>query len=259
MLHWFKFHSKVMAPVPATDMYRKRQPGRGHPEECPPLRAACAYGFDVLTSFPMTFLRDDESGGWRLETPVNVQADWAWAPPDSEPAVPQTQINAWFWEKGQQVPHVISDDVFDLLRNQVKLCTWLFLKTDPDELLWIGDIPNRFRPWRAYTAIVDADLYSASYPWHCVLEFDRREERIHIPEGEPICRLMTVPRGNFVAAEMSGEEFSEYFATGQEWLAKNSKPSGTMSDSPSTDELSDITGRYARVARRSSFSVRPAE
>ncbi|MSR74444.1 MAG: hypothetical protein EXS14_03085 [Planctomycetes bacterium] len=249
MLHWFKFHAGVRAPVPAQDVYRKRPPGRGHPEECPPLRAACGYGFDVLTSFPLTFIRDDANGGWILEKPISVSADWAWAPDENGAAPPQSQVNAWFWERGQTVPHVITDDVFDTLRNQVKLCTWLFLKTDPGELLYIGDIPNRFRPWRAYSAIVDADLYPASYAWHCVLELDRREERIHIPEGEPICRIMTVPRGEFVAAEMDGEAFGEYFAAGQKWLADNAKPGA--------EELSDITGRYARLAKRSSFSVRP--
>lgn len=248
MLHWFRFHASVLPPQPARATYRIRPSGRGHPEECPPLRAACCYGFDVCATFAMTFLRNDTEGGWKLEAPVELEADWAWAPEGHAPAAPQIQVNAWFWERGQQVPHVISDDAFPLLRDQVKLSTWLYLRTDPDELLCITDIPNHFRPWRAYTALVDADAYPASYPWHCVLELDRRMERIHIAAGEPICRIFTVPRAAFVAQEMSGEEFGAFFEAGQEWLAEHGKTT--------QEDLTDITGAYARLMRPAKFSVR---
>jgi hypothetical protein len=241
MLHWFKFHASVRDPEPARDILRKLPPGRGHPEECPPLRAANGFGFDVLTSFDMTFTRQKE-GGWKLEQPVTLTADWAFAPVDHEPAEPQSQVNAWFWEQGQTVPHRITDDVFPLLRNQVKVSTWLYLTTDPGELLCITAIPNHWRPWRSFTALVDADRYDASYPWHCVLELDPRESQIHIPAGEPICRLYAVPRQDQVAREMSPDAFGDYFLRGQEWLAQ-ARHGGD-------DELADITGRYAKLMQR---------
>ena len=49
-------------------------------------------------------------------------------------------------EKGQKLPHVISDNVYKVIRNQVKISTYLFLKTDPNELLYMTDVPNLVRP-----------------------------------------------------------------------------------------------------------------
>ena len=57
-----------------------------------------------------------------------------------------TQQYAWFWQKGQKLPHPISDNVFSQIRNQVKVSSYLFLKTDPNELLLMTDIPNISRP-----------------------------------------------------------------------------------------------------------------
>lgn len=246
MLHWFKFNASVRDPEPARDILRKVPPGRGHPEECPPLRAANGFGFDVCTSFDMTFTRLDE-GGWKLEKPVTLEADWAFAPPGHKPAPPQSQVNAWFWPQGQELPHKITDDAFPLLRNQVKISTWLYVHTDPGELLCIKGIPNHWRPWRSFTAIVDADQYAVSYPWHCVLELDAREKEIHIPAGEPICRMYAVPRMDQVAREMSGEEFGAFFARGQAWLAE-ARHGGD-------DDLADIRGRYAKLMQRVKFHV----
>lgn len=248
MLHYFKFRADVCAPVPAREAYVRHEGGRGWPEECPPLRAANGFGWDVLVTHPMTFHRQDD-GTWRLEGEVEVEADWAFQPEDdSPPDAPLTQKNAWFWDRGQTVPHVITDDVWPLLVNQVKVSTYLFLATDPNELLVIGDIPNLPRPYRALTAIVDADWYAASYPWHCVLELDAGQERIEIPAGTPLCRLLTVRRDTYFAQEMTAEAFDAFFRRGQDWLARHGKgpPSGMM----------DITGSYGRQRLKSRFVVR---
>ena len=55
MLHYFKFRQDLLDPVPARDVYLKRARGKGWPEECPPIRAANAFGFDVLANFTVTF------------------------------------------------------------------------------------------------------------------------------------------------------------------------------------------------------------
>jgi hypothetical protein len=85
----------------------------------------------------------------------------------------------------------------------VKVSTFLFLSTDPNELLLITDIPNLQRPFRVLTALIDTDWYPASYPWHCVLELNAAEKRIVVPRGTPLCRLMTVRRDHYFAREMS--------------------------------------------------------
>ncbi len=260
MLHYFKFRSDLPSPAPARDVYHKRAAGRGWPDECPPLRAANAFGWDVLTAFDMSF-KKRRDGTWRLAKEVEIATDWTWEPPGTEHShagdhehgdgcdhgVPLTQRNAWFWEKGQKLPHPISDDVYEQLKNQVKVSTWLFLFTDANELLQISDIPNLARPWRALTAIVDTDWYPASYPWHCVIELDPSQKEIHIPKGTPICRLSTVRRDTYFAREMSQEEFGSFFERGQEWLRRNGKgpPSPMM----------DITGAYVRQQIRSRFAV----
>ena len=59
MLHYFKFRQELLDPAPARDVYVKRGKGRGWPEECPPIRAANAFGFDVLANFDLTFVRVD--------------------------------------------------------------------------------------------------------------------------------------------------------------------------------------------------------
>ena len=78
---------------------------------------------------------------------------------------------------------MISDNVYEQIRNQVKVSSYLFLKTDPNELLLMTDVPNLHRPWRAMTALVDTDWYPASYPWHCVIELSPRGEADHDREG----------------------------------------------------------------------------
>src|SRR5687767_13483870 len=176
MLHYFKFRRELFAPRAAKEVYVKRGPGRGWPEECPPIRAASAFGFDLLANFDVTFVRTSRSdSGWRVEPDTVIQSDFDYAGSDDGSGAPLTQQYAWFWGKGQRLPHVISDNVYAAIRNQVKVSSYLFLKTDPNELLYLTDVPNLDRPWRAITALVDTDWYPASYPWHTVIELSPKE------------------------------------------------------------------------------------
>jgi hypothetical protein len=255
MLHYFKFRQDLFDPVPATDIYGKIEKGRGRPQECPPLRAANAFGWDVLANFDVTFVRNRD-GSWRCEEDVVVASDFDYAPPESEgPGAPLTQNYAWFWEKGQKVPHVITDNVYDSIKNQVKISTFLYLKTDPNELLMFTDIPlpGHRRPWTAMTAVVDTDWYPASYPWHGVLVLDPKEKKIKVHRGEPICRLIPLRRDTYFAKQMSPGEFDEFFERGQQWLTTH----GKMIDDPhhQSEGTLDITKTYVRQQIKSKFVV----
>ena len=246
MLHYFKFRQDLFAPQPARDVYIKRKGGRGWPEECPPIRAANAFGFDLLANFDVTFIQT--RGRWRVLRDINIDSDFDWAADEHSPGKPLTQQYAWFWEKGQKLPHPISDSVYPQIANQVKISSFLFMRTDANELLLMTDPPNQSRPFRAMTALVDTDWYPASYPWHTVIELDRREKRITIRKGEPICRIVPVRRDTYFAAPMSQSGFDEFFARGQHWLATHGRPqqSGVV----------DITRKYGRQQVRSRFVVR---
>src|SRR4051812_50108782 len=69
MLNYFKFRQDLFAPQPGRDVYVKRPAGKGWPEECPPIRAANAFGFDLLANFDLTFVRTRGRGAggaaWR--------------------------------------------------------------------------------------------------------------------------------------------------------------------------------------------------
>jgi hypothetical protein len=249
MLHYFKFNSALPDPVPAREAYARRAKGRGWPEQCPPLRAANAFGWDVPAACEMVF-RKRRGGGWKLEHDVEVESDWAWSPRGADPREgrPLTQHAAWFWDEGQTIPHVISRNVYARLRDQVKVSTFLYLWTDRGELLSIGEVPNQRRPFRVFSALLDTDRYPASYPWHCVIELDARESEIVIPKGAPLCRLTLARRARYAAREMSLGEFDRFFERGQRWLKRHGK--GEPSD------MMDITGAYARLRDPARFSVR---
>jgi hypothetical protein len=246
MLHYFKFRQDLSDPQLARDVYVKRGPGRGWPEECPPIRAANSFGFDLLANFDVTFVQS-RGGQWRLIKDVALSSDFDWSADESTAGAPLTQQYAWFWEKGQKLPHVITDNVYKQISNQVKVSTYLFLKTDPNELLMMTDVPNLNRPWRAMSALVDTDWYPASYPWHVVIELDRREKRIAIKKGEPLCRVMPVRRDTYFAKQMSPAEFDEFFERGQRWLVTHGQAQheGTF----------DITRTYVKQQVKSKFVV----
>lgn len=248
-MRYYRFNSDLPHPVPARPVYRKCPSGSGWPEHCPPIRTANAYGWDIINPFKMRFIRDPQ-GEWTLPDSVEVHAD---VELDGN-VVPEPQLNAWFWEKGQQRPHVITDNVYLQIRNQVKVSTFLYLQTDPGEILLIRGIPNLARPWGTTEAIIETDWYFPAHPWHCVLELPRIEEspvsEVIIAEGEPLCRVVPLQRADFSAQEMSGHAFALAFQDGQRWLSAHGR-------NPVGRDL-DITGTYAKQQKLAEFGVDPA-
>ena len=246
MLHYFKFRQELFAPEPGRDVYVKRGPGKGWPEECPPIRAANAFGFDLLANFDVTFTRS-RNGDWKVEPDVVVESDFDYSAHDESEGAALHQQYAWFWEKGQKLPHVITDNVYERIRNQVKVSSFLFLKTDPNELLLMTDVPNLERPWKSLTALIDTDWYPASYPWHCVIELDPGQKKIEIKRGDPLCRVIPVRRDTYFAGEMTPADFNAFFERGQKWLATHGQfeHEGTV----------DITRTYVRQQVKSRFVV----
>jgi hypothetical protein len=249
MLRYFKFRQDLFAPAPARDIYVKRGKGRGWPAECPPIRAANAFGFDLIANFNVTFLRG--RNGWRVESDTVIESDFDYAADEASQGRPLSQRYAWFWERGQTLPHQISDNVYAEISNQVKVSSFLFLSTDPNELLYMTDIPNLQRPWRAMTALIETDWYPASYPWHAVIELDRKQRRITIARGEPLCRVIPLRRDTYFAQEMSAPAFDEFFARGQKWLATH----GHVEHEEKQSGALDITRTYVRQQARSRFIV----
>jgi hypothetical protein len=258
MLHYFKFRQDLFAPRPAKETYFKRGPGRGWPEECPPIRAANAFGFDLLANFEVTFVRCRSESGWRVEPDVVIDSDFDYAADEGAQGQPLTQQYAWFWQKGQKLPHVITDNVFEHIRDQVKISSFLFLRTDPNELLYMTEPPNHRRSFRTLTALVDTDWYPASYPWHTVIELDRKQKKITIARGEPLCRVIPVRRDTYFAQEMTPRGFDDFFSRGQKWLATHgsveheARENGTP---PTTTDTVDISRTYVRQQVKSKFVV----
>jgi hypothetical protein len=253
MLHYFKFRQDLFDPVPAKDAYIKRGPGKGWPEECPPIRAANGFGFDILANFDLTFVQN--RGRWEIKKDVVVESDFNYAGTEDSDGQPLSQRYAWFWEKGQKIPHVITDNVYREISNQVKVSSFLFLQTDANEQLLMTDIPNSNRPWRAMTALIETDWYPASYPWHAVIELDRSEKRITIKKGEPICRLIPVRRDAYFAKQMSPQAFDDFFDRGQRWLATHGKFEHEAADETAPKGVADITRTYVKQQVRSKFVV----
>jgi hypothetical protein len=245
MLHYYKFRQDLFGPEPAREVYVKRGKGRGWPEECPPIRAANALGFDLLANFDLTFVQN--RGRWSVVKDIVIESDFGYAANEGSEGNPLTQQYAWFWEKGQKLPHVISDHVYGEISNQVKVSTFLFLKTDPNEMLLMTEPPNLRRAFRAMSAVVETDWYPASYPWHVVLELDRREKRIRIRKGEVICRVIPVRRETYFAGEMTQGNFDDFFDRGQKWLSAHGKPG--------TEGQMDITRTYVRQQIKPKFVV----
>jgi hypothetical protein len=244
MLHYFRFRQELFGPQAAREAYHKPGPGKGWPEECPPVRGANSFGFDLLANFTVTFTRK-RNGDWAASPDVVIESDFNYAGSEESEGAPLTQQYAWFWEKGQKLPHVITDNVYAQIRNQVKVSSYLFLRTDPNELLLITDVPNYRRPWRAMSALIETDWYPASYPWHAVIELDPAAKKVTIEKGEPLCRMVPVRRDTYFAGEMSPGDFDAFFARGQRWLATHGKfeHEGTV----------DITKTYVRQQAKSRF------
>ena len=251
MLRYYKLSAEIPSPVPARGAYEKRAPGKGWPEECPPVRAANSFGWDVLAAHDMVFRRQGDQ--WTIDDPVDVESDWMYSPPfgegggDEPQGAPLVQRNAWFWQEDQVLPHAISSQVYKEIADQVKVSTFLFVTTGENELLYMTDVPNLKRPFRVLSALLDTDWYPASYPWHCVLDLDPTHEKIEIPRGSPLCRLFTVRRDHYFAQEMTPAEFESYFHRTQEWLRRYGRGEH--------EGMMDITGHYVKQQRLSKFSV----
>ena len=262
MLSYFKFRQELFDPVPGRDVYVKRKRtgsggGRGWPEECPPIRAANAFGFDLLANFDLTFVQG--RGGWRVARDIVIDSDFDYAGSDDAAGVPLTQQYAWFWERGQTIPHPISDDVYREIKHQAKVSSFLFLATEPNELLLMTDVPNppRRRAWRPMTALVETDWYPASYPWHCVIELDPAAKRVTIKKGEVLCRVVPVRRDTYFARPMSPASFDEFFSRGQKWLATHGSFEHESGGCPVGAGVADITRTYVKQQARARFVVMP--
>lgn len=254
MLDYFRFHADLPHPCPARPVYVKRSKGSGWPEHCPPIRGANAFGWDILNPFTMKFFRDKD-GNWDIEEAVEVESDIEF----EEGMTPEPQLNAWFWERDQKIPHVITDEVYKNVRHQVKISTFLYLRTEPGEMLLIKGIPTTHastppRPWSVIEAMVECDWYYPAHPWHGVIELPRIEDspikRVVIPEGEPLFRLIPIARLQYEANEMSPDDFGEVFEESQRWLGTHGRESikGEM----------DITGEFARQQDLAKFDVNPS-
>jgi hypothetical protein len=245
MLHYHKFRQELFAPQPARDVYIKRGKGQGWPEHCPPIRAANAFGFDLLANFDLTFIQS--RGSWRVAKDIIIESDFNYSSTEESHGNPLVQQYAWFWEKGQKIPHPISDNVYPHIKNQVKISSFLFLKTDANELLLMTDLPNQQRPFRVLSAVVDTDWYPASYPWHMVIELPKNEKRVTIKKGQPIVRIIPIRRDTYFATPMSEGEFDDYFERSQHWLTTHGKIR--------EEGVVDITRTYVRQQLLSRFRV----
>lgn len=251
-LRYFRYHSDLPHPVPARSSYVARPPGQGWPEQCPPIQAAQAFGWDVINPFTMRFVRGKE--GWEIGSAVEVQGG------DLEERVgvePFPQQNCWPWDSAQILPHRISPHVFPQIRHQVKVSTYLFLQTPPGWALLMSDIPNLKRNFSVISAFLDTDWYFPAHPWHCVIELPQgssEANEVVIPEGALLCRLTPVRRGAYVATELLPEEFNELFNSGQRWLEEHGRPS----EDPEAGGALDITRAYKKQQQTATFEVEPA-
>jgi hypothetical protein len=248
MLWYYRYFADLPHPAPAKGVYRTGLEGQGWPEHCPPIRAAASYGWDVINPFQMKFVRDD-SGQWDIDEAVEVTSDVDL----SDGLTPHPQVNAWFWEKGQTRPHAISPDVYEQISHQVKVSTYLYLRTEKNWMTWIRPVPGIERPWSAVEAIVETDWYWPAHPLHGVIELPRDEaiREVVIEEGEPLFRLVPVHRATFEADEMTEEQFGEFFVAGQQWLAGHGKQA-------EGDDVM-LSGVYAKQQKPAEFTVEPAD
>jgi hypothetical protein len=246
MLSYYRFMADLPHPSPAKTVYHSKSEGHGWPEHCPPVRSASAYGWDVINPFDMHFIRDS-SDLWTIKEAIEVESDVDLA----DGTTPHPQLNAWFWEKDQKRPHIITSNVYDKINHQVKISTYLYLQTDDDWMISIRSIPGDQRAWTTIEAIVEADWYWPAHPLHGVIELplDKSVKEVIIKKGEPLFRLLPVLRSEFVADEMSDEQFANYFAQGQKWLAKNGKK-------VEGDDML-LTGVYAKQQDAAKFKVNP--
>mmetsp|Transcript_17079 Transcript_17079/g.38559 ORF Transcript_17079/g.38559 Transcript_17079/m.38559 type:complete len:329 (+) Transcript_17079:60-1046(+) len=249
VLRYFRFHCELPHPVPARRSYVERRPGSGWPEQCPPMQAASAFGWDVINPFDIQFNPGQE--GWEIENAVEVGGGDLEERGDVGAF---DQDNCWQWDPNQVLPHRISPHVYPKIRNQAKVSTYLYLQTPPGWAVLMSDIPNLHRRFRILSALIDTDWYFPAHPWHAVIELPRKVggQPIILRQGEPLCRLTPVRRGGFVADEMTRDEFRKLYDGGQTWLEANGRPS----EDPEAQGALDIRGAYAKRQQSVNFEVR---
>lgn len=251
-LQYFRFHSSFPHPRPAALTYTDRPPGQGWPEQCPPMRAAQAFGWDVVNPFDIDFVFGHD--GWELTGAVEVDCGDL---RERSGVKSFDQDNVWPWDPEQVLPHKISPHVFPEIKHQVKVSTYLYLWTPPGWSLLMTDVPNSDRRFRVLSAMLETDWYYPAHPWHCVLELPKgdavaRGDTLKIAAGEPLCRLMPVRRGSYAAKEMRPEEMASLYRGGQRWLAQH----GRASDDPSAPAGAlDIRGAFKREQQLAKFAV----
>ena len=245
MLHYFKFRQDLFAPVPAKEVYIKRAPGQGWPEECPPIRAANAFGFDLLANFDVTFVQSAAIGEWRKTSSlkaISITRQRGFAR-----AAARASNMRGSGRRGRSCRTSSADNVYDA-DSQPGEGQQLSFSSRPIRTNCSDDgCAESESALAGDDGLIDTDWYPASYPWHVCHRAGSPRKRISIRKGEPICRVIPVRRDTYFAQQMSPADFDDFSARGQQWLATH----GTFEHSP----VADITKTYVRQQVKSKFAV----
>jgi hypothetical protein len=136
---------------------------------------------------------------------------------ESSAGAPLTQQYAWFWDKGQKLPHVISDNVYAEINNQVKSAASSSSRRPERRALLHATSPAR----RARGGDDGAGRYRlvpGELPWHTVIELSREQKRVSIQKGEPLCRVIPCGATPTSRGDVAGSASIDFFARGQQWL-----------------------------------------
>ncbi|CAK0803463.1 unnamed protein product [Prorocentrum cordatum] len=68
-----RYHSAFPHPKPAKEIYSSRPTGSGWPEQCPPIKAAQAFGWDVINPLDIEFVYGED--GWEIAEVTEVDGD----------------------------------------------------------------------------------------------------------------------------------------------------------------------------------------
>jgi len=93
--------------MPGREVYVEAAQRQGLAEQCRNSGRRIRL-MDLLSNFSMNLC--DESG-WRVEPDVVIESDFDWTASKVRRNAAQEQF-AWFW-RGTEMPHVISDNVYD--------------------------------------------------------------------------------------------------------------------------------------------------
>ena len=85
-------------------------------------------------------------GRWRVAKDVTIESDFEYSAARAVQRPAAGAAICLVLGKGTKLPHPISDNVYAQINNQVKISSFLFLKTDQNELLLMTDVPNLESP-----------------------------------------------------------------------------------------------------------------